>query len=523
MSTGRRIALSFVLGLPVLAFLLHHYFVHGAGLIPTGFTNSENVLYTSYAHQYLDNPGMHLGYSNPFDGDPASPAIYFQPHTLLLAVGMQAGIDPGLLFSLFGFLMALACIYIGIRLLEHLLPDTPNRLVYIVLFTWGGGLTAITGVLSTILSGHLPDNLLDSIYPADPANGWWGLNWGRNFFIPLEAYYHFLFLSGIYCIIRQKWRWAILVGMLVAVSHPFTGIEYLLIVTGWLGLEKIIIRNRNIPWWVLAVHLLLTGLHAWYYLGYLPGFAAHRQLFSQYSAGWTYSFRVFIPAYLLVLLLALLSLRFGKAGWFNSASQRLFFCWALVAFLLSKHEWFIRPMQPIHFTRGYPWAGLFLLGLPALVLIREAARRSQVKKIMFSLFCCLLLLDNTLWITNKLLDRSATESEGHITRDTKEILDWLAKNGNRNDLLLGNSSLVNYLANTYTAVNSWESHPYNTPMIEERRKQELEFLQSGERPGNWNGRRIILLVDTQAAAPAINPQLTTKIIFANSRYQLFIP
>ena len=142
---------------------------------------------------------------------------------------------------------------------------------------------------------------------------------------------------------------------------------------------------------------------------------------------------------------------------------------------------------------------------------------------MFSLFCCLLLLDNTLWVTNKLLDRSATESEGHITRDTKEILDWLAINGSPNDLLVGNSSLVNYLANTYTAVNSWESHPYNTPMIEERRKQELEFMQSGVRPANWSGRRIILLLDTQAAAPAINPQLTAKIIFSNSRYQLFIP
>ena len=50
----KRIVLVLLLSLPVIALVLHHYWMHAPGLTPTGFLMSENVLYMSYAHQYLD-------------------------------------------------------------------------------------------------------------------------------------------------------------------------------------------------------------------------------------------------------------------------------------------------------------------------------------------------------------------------------------------------------------------------------------------------------------------------------------
>ena len=114
------------------------------------------------------------------------------------------------------------------------------------LFTWGGGLTALAGLMgSAFLPGYHTEHWIDGIYQADPANGWWGLNWGRTLFIPLEAYYHFLFLLNIYFILKQKWAAAAGAALFLSISHPFTGIEFLLIMNGWLLLEKLIYKNKE--------------------------------------------------------------------------------------------------------------------------------------------------------------------------------------------------------------------------------------------------------------------------------------
>jgi hypothetical protein len=126
MSRNKTILISFLLSIPVILFVLQHYFVHSPDLKPTGFTTDENVLYMSYAHQYLDHDKFSFTYSNPFDGDPSSPKIYFQPVNFLFAGLMKLGMDPGLCYSLFGILMAIACIYLGIKILQHLLPVTDS-------------------------------------------------------------------------------------------------------------------------------------------------------------------------------------------------------------------------------------------------------------------------------------------------------------------------------------------------------------------------------------------------------------
>src|SRR5690242_3859464 len=118
MSRKKTIWLSLLLSLPVIFFLLQHYFIHAPGLKPTGFTNEKNPLYMSYARQYIDENKFSLTYSNPFAGDPRSPHIYFQPATLVFAAMMKLGMDPGLCFSLFGLIMTILCIYVGIEILK---------------------------------------------------------------------------------------------------------------------------------------------------------------------------------------------------------------------------------------------------------------------------------------------------------------------------------------------------------------------------------------------------------------------
>ncbi len=525
MSRRKSILLSILLALPVILFLLHHYFYHSPDLKPTGFTVDENVLYMSYAHQYLEQHNFTFFYSNPFDGDPGSPKIYFQPVNIFFVAALKTGLNPGLCFSLFGLLMAVLCIYMGIKIIGHLLPGYNRQPLISLLFTWGGGLTAIAGLAgSMLLTGHSYPQWLDGMHLADPANGWWGLNWGRTLFIPLEAYYHFLFLLNIYLILKQKWKAGLLVSLLLSISHPFTGIEYLLIINGWVFFEKVLFRNKSIPYWYLAGIIGVTLFHAWYYLIYLNNFPEHKQLFSQYSAGWTYSLRIVIPAYCIVGALVILTARNNRPlkEFLAKPHQRLFLCWAVIAFLLSKHEWFIKPMQPIHFTRGYIWAGLFLLALPGLTWLIDYLQKSRIKKWSFICLTIIFLSDNILWTTNILRKKETTEWEGHIGEDTEKVLSFLKTNSSTRDLLIGNAPLINYLANVYSPANAWVSHPFNTPKREERIKTMQSFLQNNTKPGEWKDRRILLIINKKNEPLRIHSSIQLNKVFENNSYQIFI-
>lgn len=526
MSRKKTILLSLLLSLPVILFVLHQYFQHSPDLKPTGFTLDENVLYMSYAHQYLDQDHISLFYSNPFDGDPQSPNIYFQPINFLFAGLMKLGADPGWSFTIFGLIMTFFCILLGIKILQLLLPDFKQQSFIATLFTWGGGLTVLAGLMgSTFLHGYHTQHWMDGIYQADPANGWWGLNWGRTLFIPLEAYYHFLFLLNIYFILKQKWIAAACTVFFLSISHPFTGIEFLLIMNGWLLLEKFIYKNKNIPYWFCGVILAVTLFHVWYYLIYLNSFPEHKQIFSQYSAGWTYSLLIAIPAYCLVAALSFLNGFINKPvkKFLPIPHQRLFLCWGIIAFLLSKHEWFIKPMQPIHFTRGYVWAGLFLFSLPALVWLINYLQQSTVRKWLLYGFTFIFLSDNIIWTAKLLTGTNNIEWEGHITNDTKQVLKFLQSNAGNKDLLVGNATLVNYIANVYTHTNSWVSHPFNTPKREVRIIQMQNYLQTGAKPQEWKDRRILIVLNKKMEPMKLPPSLQSNKLFENDSYIIFTP
>ena len=525
MSKRKIILLSLLLSLPVILFVLQNYFVHSPNLKPTGIMLDENVLYLSYAHQYLDQDHTSVFYSNPFDGNPQSPNIYFQPVNFLFTGLMKLGADPGLSFTIFGLLMAFLCIFLGIKILQHLLPDYKQQKFIAILFTWGGGLTVLAGLMgSAFIQGYQTHDWIDGIYKADPDRGWWGLNWGRTLFIPLEAYYHFLFLLNVYFILKQKWVAAACAALFLTISHPFTGIEFLLIINGWLFFEKLMYRNKNIPYWFWGSIFAITLFHIWYYLFYLNSFPEHKQIFSQYSAGWTYSLLIAIPAYCLVAALSILNTYINRPvkKFLSIPHQRLFLCWAIISFLLSKHEWFIKPMQPIHFTRGYTWAGLFLFSLPALVWLIKYLQQTTVRKWLLYGFTFIFLSDNIIWTTNLLRGTNNIEWEGHISNDTKEVLNYLNKNADNKDLLVGNAALVNYLANVYTHANSWATHPFNTPKREERILQMKNFLETGIKPSEWKERRILIVLKKTEPVNFL-PALQNNKLFENDTYIIFTP
>jgi hypothetical protein len=227
----------------------------------------------------------------------------------------------------------------------------------------------------------------------------------------------------------------------------------------------------------------------------------------------------------LVIILSLVAVYISKpfSKFLALPQQRLFLCWAVIAFLLSKHEWFIKPMQPIHFTRGYVWAGLFLLGIPGLIWLKEFSEKKKTGKYLFAVFIIIFLADNILWTGNELRSKNNVEWEGYISTDTRQVFDYLHKATDENDLLTGNAPLINYMANVYSPANAWVTHPYNTPNREQRAAAMDQYLQTGIHPPEWANRRIIIVLNKKANPVTIAPALLANKMFENSTYAIFIP
>jgi hypothetical protein len=518
MKNSRLFILSIVLALPLIVFLIHRYTAHAPGLIPTGFIQDDDVVYVSNARQHLEAKPS-ITYSNPFSA-PSSPSVYSQPYNFLLAFFLYLKIQPGLVLSLFGLVSAIACIFFLLKLVNHLYPHLPNKNIIFLLLVWGGGVTSLAGLIAnqTILKGSYP-GFWEGMYMIDPGNGWWGMNFGRILIISMEAFYHLLFIAGVLLIINHRWVFSLLVSFLLCWSHPFTGVEYLSIICGWLFFEKIFCKNKTIPWWVFGAFYFLLALHLFYYLFFLNQYPEHKKLQEVFSVNWGYSFRVFIPAYLLVGLLAGYTLYLQKVKTaFGKESQRLFFAWAVIAFLLSNHEWFIKPIQPIHFTRGYVWLGLFLFAIPGLIEILEKIR---AKLVVLTIFILVFLSDNILWYVNIFRSYAKDETIGYISKETQEILDWLKLHTTTHTLLVSNEYMVSYMSNAYTAAYSWTGHLYNTPGFALKRKQALEFLKTGISPDEWKERQVLIIVNKKLTNAPIATALKKDRLFENEKYEIF--
>jgi hypothetical protein len=481
-----------VLTLPMVLFYLAYYFNHSSSVIPTGFIAYDNVSYVANAKQYLDSDHFSIFYSNPLNDSGNYPHIYFQTQTIILAFLLWIGFSPGFTIVLLNWLGALLSFRMVIGIYDHLYPSGNRRKLFISFFCWGGGLLALAGipVALTKQMGGLP--FLDRILFIDPAWGWWGLNFGRGHFISTEGYFHFLFLAGIFCILKKKWNLALIVSLLLCLSHPFTGIEYLSIIAGWVFIEKIIIRNKELPWKFTIGIFFILAFHVFYYLYYLNSFPEHHSVSDQYSLNWRLRYFNMVPAYCIVGALATASFLKLKKDFLRTDSTRLFLTWFTVAFLLANHEIFMKPMQPLHFTRGYVWTSLFLLGLPALHYLfqNEKFRNYSFALILFSV---LFFSDNFLWILTKARFHRTSPTITCITAEQKNLLDTIANNSSNKTLLIGNDEVLVYMSTVFSKAYPWISHTFTTPFAARKEKAYRDFIEKGIIDSSWRKREAIFV------------------------------
>lgn len=430
----------------------------------TGLFHYELPYYVANGRSVFER-GNGLSYPNPYDPAASSPSIYV--HWLPWIFGVmtaKGGFDPGDVILTFTFFGSLTFAWATRRFVVHRVDSPQHRNFAFLAAMWGGGLLAVFGTIGCMVNGQ---NWLESVLRFDPGQGLWFLNWGRNALFPTEAIYHALVISCWLAEVRRHRFTANLCLVLLATTHPWSGLELLLTITVWRGVE--FLRNgESVRQLVFSVGLLVVFLG--YYKVWLPTFPQHAELQSVWELDWSVPWSSAAGAWLPMLIPVGVLLRRRMQRQMPDRTEQFLLCAVFVAAGLALHDRFVKPVQPIHFTRGYVWMPLFLLALPLLIEWWVVAQRKFRTTAAAASVCALLLIADNVVFSVVHVHRQLTACDGfHLDRHERTLLADLHNSDQAaNFTVLTDSKTLNYLIPTYARLRPWLGHHFNTPSFPQR-------------------------------------------------------
>ena len=446
---------------------------------PTGFIILDCAYYCANGREIFER-GNGLAYCNPYDPDPAAPVIYWHWLPWLLGAGTKlVGLDPGFTLCLLGAMGGLACAYLTFRLVEAILPSS-RYLVPCYLFTmWGGGLLVVAAVATNLALGRPP---LTFLLQHDPFEGMWFLNWGRNLILPTEAVYHALAVGAWLAAVHDRPWVAVGCVAALAATHPFSGIQQLLVLGAWFAWRAL---TRLRLEWPAVAHLGVFIAFCGYYFGYLPRFPQHQDIHGRWSLEWNLSLVSLLAAGAPVFALAAARCWRDRHHW--RPEMTFFLIAATVSLCLAKHELFLPARQPLHFTRGYTWLPLCLLGLPVVQqgLIWALSAPLRASRIaLTAALAGLAVLDNTTFLVGMWNQPADRPRDCHMSPALADAFGFVERAGITGILLVISPNDdswedYNYLSATYTGLTPLHGHPYLTPAYDDIVAETRAWYQRG--------------------------------------------
>lgn len=470
--SSSEIAISLLLLLPIVIYYLAHYYSLSDS-IGTGFIQGDMISYMANARQHFDEGKFHLLYSNPFGLDANGPHIYFQIQTLLLGVTwyFTQG-DIGIIFVIFGLVSAVLSIWVSLRLFKSFLGwNTYAHKLTFLLFIYGGGLLIISGFVYSVTQGHsFKQSALDCLM-FDPGGGFWMLNFGRNFIYPMEAYYHLLSMAILFNVYKQRQPLVSILIFILAISHPFYGIQFLMLILSWQILDKMLFKNKEIEYKYIIINGITFLLFLYYYTIFLPKYPSHNIITQQWAINWNFKAISIILAYILVLVFFIYQVKNKSRLWtfFKQPFHRFLLLYACGSLILANHDLFINPIQPLHFTHGHIYIPLFLLAAKGIIPFFQKKKSIIFRIIQFGVLI-IMFSDNSLWFTAQYYKNYYNKQsiDHRIMPLQKNLIHFIKSNYDFNYILISEFSSIDYFAASYTSVNTILPHSFNTPFVKDR-------------------------------------------------------
>lgn len=511
-----------LLTIPLLWLYGAHFFGHDAQHHPSGMLQSENTLYLIAAKTYQQGESV-FAYRYPLDDSTNSPAIFFQVPQFLLGYAMKwIPIDPGILLCLFGLVFTVICFRWVIRILDEVFPGQRSVFWVGLLFTWGGGLLSVLGALIHLAVYRNTGLWNDHLFLLDPGDGWWCLNFGRSFIYPMEAFYHACFVGAIWQLLKRKYGTFLLLSLVLTFSHPYTSTELLVIAAAWILLEFSYLKTKIVSKKGILFLVIALAVQAFYYGYFLRQFEVSRIISQQVALDWSYKIWNFLPAYILVWMLSFWAIRNTTLlkNHLSDYRNRLFLCWGIMAFLLSVHGFAIKPVQPLHYTRGYVYAGFFLFGASVLVNIWSSTYLQKVvfRMTILSAITLIFLSDNLIWC----YQTARYNQTGMLySSSQKELFKRLEKVPEKGWVVGPPDQFETTAAiQLYTSLKGWYPHPILSFRKEYKLSSWSHLIQSQQLAPEWQSQPTYLYIPkADTALSSIRFQF--PIIFENEGFTVY--
>ena len=521
----KELAFSLFLILPIILFYFAQY-NPPKNYIGTGFVQGDMLSYMANARQHFDDGSFHFLYANPFNLNNSGPHIYFQIQTLFLgALWHFTHTDVGIIFMSFGLLSSFLAIYVALQLYKSYVGwGTNGHRATFILFIYGGGILVIGGFIYNYFQGyHFMDSILKS-HIFDPGGGYWMLNFGRNFIYSTEAYYHLLTISIAYLILKNKQLAASIILFILAFSHPFYGIQFLLIILIYQFSELYIFNKLKIKKRFVLFNLFILVLFGGYNGIYLSHFEEHKIIIEQWSINWFMDAITIFLAYLPILIFALISLRHSGFQLFKNSFNRFLLIYFLISLALANHELIMKPIQPIHFAHGHIYIPLFLLGSRYLISFFNKQKGIPFLLIKYSVFL-ILISDNLAWFSGQSYINLYREDAGvsiRIKQKQIDILNYINSSYNNNYLLISENNELDYFATAYTSVYALDPHLFNTPYIKHR-KQIYDDFYTNKNYTVLNNHKVLFIdnIETNSINTDIIKSKYFTEVYRNKQYILY--
>ena len=111
-----------------------------------------------------------------------------------------------------------------------------------------------------------------------------------------------------------------------------------------------------------------------------------------------------------------------------------------------------------------------------------------------------------------------------LTRDQRGVFDWINREKLGNALILTRDPLLSYLANAYTPLRTWASHPLNTPDFAARRRELDTLFQRGIFVEAWERTPVLVVLSEPRDAGSAPKWLQGRDaveVFENATYRVF--
>ena len=513
---------AFFLSIPIIFLYTLHFINHDSEHKPTGLIQWEHALYMIAAKEYKTGDATIL-YRYPLADDLHSPKVFFQPQTFITGyLWNWFPIDPGIILTIFGLIFTIFTTRVIIGIIETISPIGKYNKMLAILFTWGGGVLSICGLILHFTYFKGIGDLTDHVLLLDPSQGWWCLNFGRTLIYPFEAYYHCLFMLIILFVLRKQFRNAALIMVLLTISHPYTSTELTAIIFTWLLVEYYYLKsteiNKNGLFW-LGGAIIFQVFYYGVLLKLLPVYSTISQ---QSTLDWGYKIWHFLPAYFLVWALSFYAVKNVALlqKHFSNYNNRLFFCWGSIAFLLSVHGFAIKPVQPLHFTRGYVYAGFFLFCIPTIVAAFDwmKSKPKFTFVLIASLTIIIFLSDNIAWFY---FQTSPNVAGVYFTKNEQELINFF-KDKNQQGWVVGpekRDDLSTYIQ-LFSGYKAWIPHPFLTFDLIDKKQALQNLIKEGQLDKRWQFTPSYLYIEKKDTSFTNHP-FNFPIKFENESFKVF--